>query len=95
MVTHIVVFYWIAGVTSEQVESFRQALDQLASEVKELAVIRHGRDLRFRDGNGDYALVATFPDRASWATYQSHPAHKAFVRDFVTPLQDHRVAIQF
>jgi Stress responsive A/B Barrel Domain len=95
MVTHIVVFFWIAGVTSEQVESFRQALDQLALEVKELAAIRHGPDLHFRDGNGDYVLVATLPNRASWDTYQSHPAHKAFVRDFVTPLQARRVAIQF
>jgi quinol monooxygenase YgiN len=95
MVTHIVIFFWTAGVTGEQVDGFRQALDQLASEVRALAVIRHGPDLRFRDGSGDYALVATFSDRASWDTYQSHPAHKAFVRDFVTPLQDRRVAIQF
>ena len=95
MVTHVVVFFWSAGVTSGQVEQFRQALDRLAIEVKELAVIRHGADLKFRDGNGDYALVATLPDRATWDIYQSHPAHKAFVRDFVLPLQDRRVAIQF
>jgi quinol monooxygenase YgiN len=95
MVTHIVVFFWIAGVTSEQVESFRQALDQLAAEVREVAVIRHGPDLHFRDGNGDYALVASFSNRADWDTYQAHPAHKAFLRDFVTPMQARRVAIQF
>jgi hypothetical protein len=95
MVTHVVVFTWIAGVTSEQVAGFRQALDRLAREVAEVAVIRHGPDLRYRGGNGDYALVATFSDRAAWEAYQLHPAHKAFVRDFVTPLQASRVAIQF
>jgi Stress responsive A/B Barrel Domain len=95
MVTHIVIFSWVAGVTSEQVERFRQALDHIASELREIAVIRHGPDLHFRDGNGDYALVATFSNRESWDAYQSHPVHKAFVRDFVTPLQASRLAIQF
>lgn len=95
MVTHVVIFSWVDGVTSEQVARFRQALDQAALELEEVAVIRHGPDLRFRDGNGDYALVATFASRARWDAYQSHPVHKAFVRDFVTPLQASRVAIQF
>ena len=95
MVTHAVIFTWIAGTTAEQVAGLRQALDQLAVELSDLVAIRHGPDLRFRDGNGDYALVATFADRAGWAAYQAHPRHKAFVRDFVTPLQASRVAIQF
>ena len=67
----------------------------MAAEVAHTAIIRHGSDLRFRDGNGDYALVATCDDRAAWDAYQMHPAHKAFVRDHVTPLQAARVAIQF
>jgi hypothetical protein len=95
MVTHIVIFTWIAGVNGVQVEEFRQALNQLALEMREIAVMRHGSDLHFRGTNGDYALLATFADKASWDTYQAHPSHKAFVRDFVTPLQASRVAIQF
>ena len=95
MVTHAVIFTWNPGVTAEQVDELRQALDRLAGEVAQIASIRHGPDLRFRDGNGDYALVASFADRAGWDAYQVHPKHKAFVRDFVTPLQASRVAIQF
>jgi len=95
MVTHVVVFSWVAGVTSEQIDGLGRALDQMASEVRELTVIQHGPDLHFRAGNGDYALIATFSTRENWDAYQSHPAHKAFVRDFVTPLQASRVAIQF
>jgi hypothetical protein len=95
MVRHIVIFTWIDGVTAEQVEGFRKALDGIASQLREITVIQHGSDLRFRDGNGDYALVATFSDRAAWDTYQAHPVHKAFVRDFVAPIQASRVAIQF
>ena len=95
MVTHIVIFSWIPGVTQDQVNAFGQALSKMAAELAHLAVIRHGQDLSFRDGNGDYALLATFADKADWDAYQAHPTHKAFVRDFVTPLQASRLAIQF
>ena len=95
MVRHIVIFTWIDGTTGSQVEGFRKALDEMASRLRELTVIQHGPDLHFRDGNGDYALVATFADRAAWDTYQSHPVHKAFVRDFVAPIQASRHTIQF
>jgi hypothetical protein len=95
MVTHIVIFTWNPGVTGQQVARFQHALDHMASELKELTTIRHGPDLRFREGNGDYALVATFADKAAWDTYQAHPAHKAFVRDCVTPIQASRLTIQF
>jgi hypothetical protein len=94
LVTHIVIFSWIDGVTTEQVGNFRHALDEMASEVAMLTLIKHGPDLRFRDGNGDYGLVATFNDKAGWDAYQAHPKHKAFVRDFVTPMQASRIAIQ-
>ena len=94
MVLHIVIFTWIAEATDDQVDQFREALDRVASELKELVVIRHGSDLRFRSGNGDYALVASFADKEAWDTYQAHPVHKAFVRDFVTPLQASRLTIQ-
>ena len=95
MVTHVVIFTWVAGTTAEQIAALRDALDGLAQAFGEVATIRHGTDLAFRDGNGDYALLATFPDRAGWDAYQADERHKAFVRDFVTPIQSSRVAIQF
>ena len=95
MVTHVVIFTWITGTTTEQVASLRRALDRLASDLADLATIRHGPDLRFRDGNGDYALVATFQDRDGWDAYQAHSKHQAFVRDFVAPIQAARLTIQF
>ena len=95
MVTHVVIFSWIAGVTREQVERLAQSLDQLASNLSDITVIKHGADLHFRDGNGDYALVASFADRAAWDAYQAHPQHKAFVRDVVAPIQASRLTIQF
>ena len=95
MVTHVVIFEWQAGVAAEQVSALGEALDRLAADLSDIAAIRHGPDLHFRDGNGDYALVATFADRAGWDAYQSDPRHKAFVRDFVSPIQASRRTVQF
>jgi Stress responsive A/B Barrel Domain len=95
MVTHIVIFTWIAGVTGEQVAAFGGALDDVAAIFADSAVIRHGPDLAFRGGNGDYALVAEFADQAAWTAYQADPRHQAFVRDVVTPIQANRLTIQF
>ncbi len=95
MVTHIVIFSWLAGVTDAQVAAFGTALDRLSELRSDIATIRHGRDLAFREGNGDYALVATFADKAGWDEYQADPNHKAFVRDIVTPIQASRLTIQF
>lgn len=95
MVTHIVIFTWLPGVTDEQVSAFGRALDGLATLRSDIVAIRHGRDLAFREGNGDYALVATFADKAGWDEYQADPAHKAVVRDFVAPIQASRLTIQF
>ena len=93
MVTHIVIFKWVPGVTSDQVSAFSDKLTSLASDLG--AVISHGPDLAFREGNGDYALVATFADQAAWKSYQADPRHQAFVRDVVTPIQASRLTIQF
>ena len=95
MVTHIVVFKWSAVVTRDQIDAFGRELDQMAAHFIETATICHGPDLAFREGNGDYALVATFADETAWRAYQSHPRHQAFVRDFVTPIQASRLTIQF
>ena len=94
MIIHTVIFTWKDGVRREQIEDLRAALDQVASQVQDLLTIQHGPDLRIREGNGDYALIATFADEDGWRNYQAHPSHKAFVRDVVTPLQAHRVAVQ-
>ena len=95
MVTHIVIFTWRPEASCEQVAALGQGLDRLAAQLNDIVTIQHGRDLAFREGNGDYALVATFTDKAGWDAYQSDPAHKAFVAEFVIPIQASRLTIQF
>lgn len=94
MVTHIVIFTWNPGATEVQVNEFRQALDQLVADLSGIGVINHGPDLSFREGNGDYALVARFADKAAWDAYQDHPKHRAFVQGMVPPIAASRIAVQ-
>lgn len=95
MVTHFVPFTWLDGVNSDQITAFREALDRLTSGLEHLGAIGHGADLRYRDGNGNYCLVARFADRVAWEAYKAHPQHKAFLREMVEPLVVARVIIQF
>ena len=94
MLLHAVIFTWKTGTTDEQVEAVGRGLDRLASEITDVESLRHGPDLRFRQGNGDYALVATFADEAAWRRYQAHPAHQALVRDVIAPLRAGGLSIQ-
>ncbi len=95
MLTHVVIFNWTAGTAAEKIERLGKALDRMALSVAGLSAMKHGPDLGVREGNGDYALVASFPDREAWAAYQADPTHKAFVRDHVAPILASRVTIQF
>lgn len=95
MVTHVVIFTWIPDAPVERIVAMKAALDQLSSELPTLVSLRHGSDVRWRDGNGDYAIVAKFADHAAWKAYQADPRHKKFVEDFVLPVQAARLTIQF
>src|SRR4051812_22510597 len=95
MIMHIVIFSWIPGTKANQVDEVSRAIDRLAGDLSDTVSITHGPDLGFREGDGDYALVATFADRAGWDAYQADPRHKALLRDLVTPLLAARRAVQF
>lgn len=94
MLLHIVIFEWKAGTSAEQIEAVGRGIDRLGSEIADVTSLRHGPDLRIREGNGDYALCAGFADEAAWRRYQAHPAHQTFVRDVVAPLRVGGLSIQ-
>lgn len=94
MILHVVIFKWQDGVTPEQVKAFSCALDALGTAVGVMRSLQHGSDLVWREGNGDYVLVATFDDAEAWKAYQSHPAHVAFVTHYAKPMQQYRIATQ-
>ena len=94
MVLHIVLFKWKPGVTKAQIDALDAAMAKLSPAIPELKALHWGSDVRFREGNADWALAALFDDQAGWHAYQVHPEHQAIVRDIVGPILESRTAIQ-
>lgn len=94
MILHIVLFKWKDGVTKEQIDALDAAMAKLAPAIPEVKSLYWGSDMRFREGNADWALAATFEDQAGWQAYQVHPAHQAVVQNIVVPILASRTAIQ-
>ena len=92
---HVVVFRWREGVPRVEIGRVAAGLDALAREIQLILSLEHGPDLGFRDGNGDYVLIAWFADRAAWDAYQAHPSHKTFLDDCIVPILASRTTIQF
>ncbi len=94
MITHVVMFTWKTGVSSQQVDELTAAIHEVRGKVPGLISIQGGPDLGLRPGNPDYLLIATFDDEAAWHGYQAHPLHKALVAERIAPLQAHRQSMQ-
>lgn len=94
MLLHIVLFKWKEGTTKDQVAAVTAEMAKLPGLIPELKALQLGSDLKFRDGNADWALAALFEDQAGWQAYQVHPAHQAVVKNFAAPIVASRDAIQ-
>ena len=94
MILHAVMFNWKGGVTPQQVNELTSAIHAMRGLIPGLISIQGGPDLRLRQGNPDYLLVATFEDEDAWRAYQAHPLHKALVADRIEPIQSHRQSMQ-
>lgn len=92
---HVVMFKWADGVGADHAEAVAAGLDGLPGAIDVIRGFRHGRDAGINDGNFDYVLVADFDSADGYVTYRDHPAHKAFVADFITGRVSHRHAVQY
>jgi hypothetical protein len=94
MLLHIVLFKWKEGTTQAQVDAVQAAMATLPAQIPAVKAIYMGYDLKFRDGNADWALAAVFENQEDWQAYQIHPAHQAVVKDLAAPILAGRNAIQ-
>ncbi len=46
-------------------------------------------------GGYEFVVVADFADRDAYLVYRDHPAHRAVVDAFITPIAAERAAIQY
>ena len=93
-VCHVVTFTFKPGTCEEAIHELALALDGLASSSNALSYF-HGRDLRYRRENADYAVAAVFESADAFATYLNSPEHLRIVRDHVAPYLQSRSGAQF
>jgi ABC-type sulfate transport system substrate-binding protein len=95
MIRHVVLLTWAAEATGEQKQALADELRALAPQMSGLTAYNVGPDARIVDGNADFAIVADFDDVASYLAYREHPAHRAVIDQFVLPIAQQRVSVQY
>lgn len=93
-VCHVVTFTFKPGTSDDAIAKLGVALDDLAANAGAISY-RHGRDLKRRDGNADYAVTAVFDDYDRFHAYLTSPQHLGIVSDLLDPHLQSRSAVQF
>lgn len=94
-VNHAVVFRWKDHLTNSDLERLGSELDRLPALVPGIESFTHGPDLGVREGNADYAVVATLRSVEALADYFDHPEHVRIINDVVAPMLESKQAVQF
>ncbi len=95
MVRHVVLFKFTAGATDGQIAAMEAGLASLPAAIPGIARYEFGRDLRYTDGNFDFALVADFADADACRAYGADATHLQVVVDHVRPITDAVVRVQY
>lgn len=95
MFRHVVLFKWAEGTTGDQVEPVLTQLGKLPGEIATVRGFRYGPDAGINPANSDFAVVADFDDADGYLVYRDHPAHRAVVDRYITPIVAGRAAVQF
>jgi uncharacterized protein (DUF1330 family) len=80
MITHVVTIRWAENVSERDIATYGSALDKLATTSGRMLDLRHGRNLRLKDGGSDYAVLIEFPDEARCTAFYSDSDHIALGR---------------
>ena len=95
MLRHVVLFTWKPEATADQRQAVATELRKLPGLVAELRRYQVGPDAGINPSNFDFAVVADFDDRAGYLAYRDHPAHRAVVDQYITPIAGVRAAVQY
>jgi hypothetical protein len=95
MIRHVVLFTWTEDATDTQKQAVHDELAKMPPAIDVIRAYKYGPDAGINPANSDYVVVADFDDMAGYITYRDHPAHRAMVERYVTPIVARRAAIQF
>lgn len=92
---HVVCFRFHPGTTADQVDALASGLRELPALIPEIAAYQVGPNLGINPGTWDFAVTADFASEADFIVYRDHPEHQGRIQQFVVPITDERVAVQF
>ena len=95
MLRHVVLFIWTPEATQEQQQTVAAELRKLPGLIPEIRAYEVGPDAGLSEGTYDFAVVAGFDDPAGYIAYRDHPAHRAVIDKYLTPIVGSRARIQF
>ncbi len=95
MIRHVVLFTWTPEATQEQQQTVAAELRKLPGLIPEIRRYDVGADAGLSEGTCDFAVVADFDDAAGYLVYRDHPAHRAAIDKYLTPIVSSRARIQF
>ncbi|MBO0776706.1 MAG: Dabb family protein [Actinobacteria bacterium] len=95
MFRHVVLFKWADGMTDERVRAVAAELRKLPAAIGTLRGYQVGPDAGLNPANSDFAVVADFDDAEGYRVYRDHPAHRAVVEQYITPVVASRTAVQY
>ena len=93
MFRQVVAIRWAEGVSVEDIQEFRDALDALRA-VPELVALTWGDDAGHFEGNFDFVAVMDFADFDSARVYVQHPLHQTYIRDHAAKVIGERIVVQ-
>jgi len=95
MVEHVVLFKVTAEATEEQQERLIVELGALKEKIPGIVDLSVGRNFSDRNQGFEVGLVVRFVDRAALDAYGPHPAHQACVQQFVAPIKQDVIVVDY
>jgi hypothetical protein len=95
MVQHVVLFKLKPEATDDERAAICRALGELGTQVPGILDISAGTNFSNRNQGFDVALVVKFVDRAALDVYLPHPAHRAAVDEYVRPLMQDVIVLDY
>ncbi|MFC4050995.1 Dabb family protein [Actinomadura syzygii] len=92
---HVAMFRWAEGTTTGQQDEVAARLGELPGVLPEIREYSLGTNAGVNPGGYDFVVVADFADKDDYLAYRDHPAHRAVVEEFVSPIAAERAAIQY
>ena len=95
MIEHVVIFKWAATATEAQIDSAITALRTLKDRIPGVLSLSVGNTITKRGQGFTTGLVVRMDSAETLAAYGPHPAHQEVLNNFIVPIKENIIAIDY